>query len=156
MWTRIIKWGEENLLASITKRGLSGLSFIDGVLDKGPYRGNEPEGDELKLLESYGLQIKQALDSPELAKELSLDLQGTDFQKRVWTFLRTIEHGQTMSYGEIASAIGSGPRAVASACRANPVAVIVPCHRVVGADGDLRGYRWGIARKKSLLSGEVA
>ena len=88
--------------------------------------------------------------------EVPLDLRGTAFQERVWQALRAIPPGMTSTYGEIAEALGKprGARAVARACAENPVAVAVPCHRVVGADGALRGYRWGGARKAELLRRE--
>lgn len=88
--------------------------------------------------------------------DLPLDLRGTAFQLRVWDALRAIPRGETRSYADVARAIGrpTAVRAVAAACAANPVAVVVPCHRVVGADGRLRGYRWGTERKRALLDGE--
>jgi len=90
--------------------------------------------------------------------DLPLDIRGTAFQRRVWEILRTIPTGETRSYGEIANQLGqpTGARAVAGACAANPLAVVVPCHRVVAADGRLAGYRWGIQRKRSLLAREQA
>jgi AraC family transcriptional regulator of adaptative response/methylated-DNA-[protein]-cysteine methyltransferase len=74
----------------------------------------------------------------------------------VWEELRKIPRGQTRTYREVAAAIGepSAARAVARACATNPAAVVIPCHRVVGADGELRGYRWGLKRKKALLAAE--
>lgn len=83
-----------------------------------------------------------------------LDLSGTPFQRRVWEALRAIPCGETRSYGQIAAALGLGPgaaRAVGRACAANPVALLVPCHRAVGGDGGLHGFRWGLARKRALL-----
>lgn len=89
--------------------------------------------------------------------DLALDLQGTEFQQRVWLALRAIPAGRTASYGEIARQIGrpGAVRAVAGACAANPAALAVPCHRVVRADGSLSGYRWGVARKRALLAREA-
>jgi AraC family transcriptional regulator of adaptative response/methylated-DNA-[protein]-cysteine methyltransferase len=85
---------------------------------------------------------------------LPLDIQATAFQRRVWNYLQSISFGSTRSYGEVARAIGqpTATRAVARACAANPVAVAIPCHRVVRENGDLAGYRWGIERKKALLA----
>jgi AraC family transcriptional regulator of adaptative response/methylated-DNA-[protein]-cysteine methyltransferase len=90
--------------------------------------------------------------------ELATDLQGTAFQALVWEELRRIPAGETRSYSEIARAIGRprAVRAVARACATNPVALFVPCHRVVGSDGALTGYRWGVQRKKALLAIEAA
>lgn len=88
---------------------------------------------------------------------LPLDIRGTAFQQRVWQELRRIASGRTVSYGELAKRIGapSAVRAVASACAANALAVLIPCHRVVAQGGGLSGYRWGLARKRALLEREA-
>ncbi len=88
--------------------------------------------------------------------DLPLDVQATAFQKRVWQALQEIPYGETRSYGEVAASIGqpSAVRAVARACATNPVALVVPCHRVVRSDGSLSGYRWGVERKQKLLEQE--
>ena len=93
-----------------------------------------------------------------LDPELPLDIRGTAFQLRVWEALRAIPPGSTASYAEIARRIGrpGASRAVAAACAANPVAVAIPCHRVVRTDGSLSGYRWGVQRKAALLDRERA
>jgi AraC family transcriptional regulator of adaptative response/methylated-DNA-[protein]-cysteine methyltransferase len=90
------------------------------------------------------------------APDLPLDVQGTAFQARVWDVLRKIPYGETRSYTEVARAIGNpaAVRAVARACATNPVALVIPCHRVVRENGDLGGYRWGIERKAELLERE--
>ncbi|MEA2704239.1 MAG: AraC family transcriptional regulator [Actinomycetota bacterium] len=90
------------------------------------------------------------------AADLPLDIRGTAFQVSVWEHLRTIPVGTTETYAEVADAIGrpTAVRAVANACGANPVAVAIPCHRVVRSDGTLGGYRWGIERKAALLAAE--
>jgi AraC family transcriptional regulator of adaptative response/methylated-DNA-[protein]-cysteine methyltransferase len=89
---------------------------------------------------------------------LPLDVRATAFQWRVWRALRAIPPGQAFSYGEVAAAIGqpTAARAVASACASNPVALVIPCHRVVRADGTPGGYRWGVERKQQLLAAESA
>jgi len=96
--------------------------------------------------------------APDPALSLPLDVRGTAFQQRVWQALREIPPGSTKSYAELARAAGapSSVRAVASACASNPVAVAIPCHRALGADGKLRGYRWGLERKAELLKREAA
>jgi AraC family transcriptional regulator of adaptative response/methylated-DNA-[protein]-cysteine methyltransferase len=101
-------------------------------------------------------RIEAAIDNPARGLDLPLDLRGTPFQQRVWTALRGIPTGQTRSYAEVARAIGApkAVRAVAAACAANTLAVVVPCHRVVRSDGSLSGYRWGVARKRWLLERE--
>jgi AraC family transcriptional regulator of adaptative response/methylated-DNA-[protein]-cysteine methyltransferase len=85
-----------------------------------------------------------------------LDIQGTAFQERVWQALRSIPVGETRSYGEVAKHIGAprSTRAVARAVGQNRLAVVVPCHRVIGKDGSLAGYRWGVERKRELLRRE--
>jgi AraC family transcriptional regulator, regulatory protein of adaptative response / methylated-DNA-[protein]-cysteine methyltransferase len=87
-----------------------------------------------------------------------LDARGTDFQRKVWRALREIPSGATASYLDIANRIGAprSVRAVAAACAANPIAIAIPCHRVVRSDGGLSGYRWGIERKRALLAREGA
>jgi AraC family transcriptional regulator of adaptative response/methylated-DNA-[protein]-cysteine methyltransferase len=86
-----------------------------------------------------------------------LDVHATAFRRRVWEALRRIPAGETRSYGQIAAAVGApgAARAVGSACAANPVAIVVPCHRVVGSDGSLHGYAYGLARKRQLLDAEA-
>lgn len=96
-----------------------------------------------------------AAKDPEVS--VPLDIQGTAFQQRVWQALTLVPQGKTISYQELATRIGhpKSHRAVANACGANPVALIIPCHRVVRASGDIGGYRWGIDRKKMLLQQEA-
>jgi AraC family transcriptional regulator, regulatory protein of adaptative response / methylated-DNA-[protein]-cysteine methyltransferase len=98
------------------------------------------------------------VEAPQLGLELPLDVQGTAFQQRVWRALREIPAGSTVSYRELARRIGapSSVRAVAHACATNPVAIAIPCHRVVRSDGSLAGYRWGVERKRTLLQREAA
>ena len=89
---------------------------------------------------------------------MPLDVEGTAFQWAVWKALLRIPRGQTRSYGELAEQLGrpSASRAVARACASNPVAIVIPCHRVVRAGGEPGGYRWGVGRKKQLLAREAA
>jgi AraC family transcriptional regulator of adaptative response/methylated-DNA-[protein]-cysteine methyltransferase len=89
--------------------------------------------------------------------DVPLDIRATAFQRRVWEYLQSIPYGSTQSYGEIAKAIRhpKAARAVARACASNPVAVLIPCHRVVRGDGDNGGYRWGADRKRKLLRAEA-
>ena len=103
-------------------------------------------------------RVVALVEDPRHAAGIPLDIRGTAFQERVWQALQAIPPGRTASYAEIASAIGQpgAARGVAGACAANPVAVAVPCHRVVRADGALSGYRWGTARKASSLEREGA
>lgn len=100
--------------------------------------------------------VVAAVEAPAVGLDLPLDLRGTAFQERVWQALRTIPPGTTASYAEVARMIGApgSTRAVAQACASNPVAVAIPCHRVVRTDGALSGYRWGVERKRELLARE--
>jgi AraC family transcriptional regulator of adaptative response/methylated-DNA-[protein]-cysteine methyltransferase len=104
-------------------------------------------------------QVRALLDhlrgtSPHV--DLPLDVRATAFQWRVWRQLQAIPYGETRTYREVAAAIGkpTATRAVARACATNPVALLIPCHRVIGTDGSLRGYRWGVERKEKLLAQE--
>jgi AraC family transcriptional regulator of adaptative response/methylated-DNA-[protein]-cysteine methyltransferase len=101
-------------------------------------------------------QVVGLIEAPAIGLHLPLDIRGTAFQERVWRALRQIAPGATASYAEIAARIGSpkAARAVAQACGANPLAVAIPCHRVVRRDGDIAGYRWGVERKRELLRRE--
>lgn len=104
-------------------------------------------------------RVVSLIDDPsDPGLDLPLDVRGTAFQQKVWQALRTIPPGETWTYGELAAAIGrpGAARAVGAACGANPVCVVVPCHRVVGSNGALTGYAWGTARKKELLRREGA
>jgi len=100
--------------------------------------------------------IASYIATPSQGLSLPLDVQGTAFQRRVWRALQAIPPGRTASYGEVAATLGQpgAARAVARACATNDVALAIPCHRVVGADGRLSGYRWGVERKRALLEGE--
>lgn len=101
-------------------------------------------------------QVSAFIDGRASHLNLPEDLRGTRFQQGVWETLRTIPPGETVSYAELAvrSGVPGGARAVAGACAANPLAVIIPCHRVVRKDGSLCGYRWGTERKQRLLDAE--
>lgn len=113
-------------------------------------------GDE--AFEGIVAKVVGFVEAPALGLDLPLDVRGTAFQERVWQALREIPPGSTASYSEIAARVGApnAGRAVAQACAANPLAVAIPCHRVVGQDGTLSGYRWGVERKRTLLKKEGA
>ncbi|MCA9564208.1 MAG: methylated-DNA--[protein]-cysteine S-methyltransferase, partial [Myxococcales bacterium] len=101
--------------------------------------------------------VISVIEAPSKGCSLPLDIRGTAFQNLVWRALRSIPPGQTLSYSELASALGkpTASRAVAGACAANQIAVLVPCHRIVRGDGSISGYRWGVQRKKELLRREA-
>lgn len=113
--------------------------------------------DDVGLAELAATVGQLAAGRPPAMADIPLDLQGTAFQVSVWEALRDIEPGSTATYGEIAAAIGrpTAHRAVAGACAANPAALVIPCHRVIRADGTLGGYRWGPERKSALLTAEA-
>lgn len=136
------------------------LGSAEAALLKG-LRARFPEAQ----LQEGGAEVEALLrevvafaEAPKVPLKLPLDLWGTAFQQRVWQALQKVPLGQTTSYGELAAAIGApnSVRAVAGACGANPVALAVPCHRVLRKDGSLSGYRWGTEIKKSLLAKEAA
>ncbi len=106
--------------------------------------------------EHWIAEIVGLVEAPSLGTALPLDVRGTAFQQRVWRALREIPPGQTLTYAQVAQRIGEprAVRAVAQACAANPLAVAIPCHRVIRTDGGLSGYRWGVERKRELLSRE--
>ena len=108
--------------------------------------------------EALVAQVVGFVEAPRLGLDLPLDVRGTAFQQRVWRALREVPPGATVSYRELAERIGApgSVRAVAGACAANPLAVAIPCHRVVRSDGGLAGYRWGVERKRALLQREAA
>jgi AraC family transcriptional regulator of adaptative response/methylated-DNA-[protein]-cysteine methyltransferase len=107
--------------------------------------------------ESTVAQVVAFVEAPRIGLDLPLDVRGTAFQQRVWQALRSIPAGRTVGYAELAAQLGmpQGARAVAGACAANPVAIAIPCHRVVRNDGSISGYRWGVERKKALLEREL-
>ena len=107
-------------------------------------------------LAEYLSQVVGLIETPSRPLDLLLDLRGSTFQQRVWQALREIPVGTTTTYTEVASRIGApkAVRAVARACATNPLALLVPCHRVIGKDGGLTGYRWGVERKRMLLERE--
>ena len=100
--------------------------------------------------------ITDFLDAPLTPFNFPQDIQGSDFQKSVWAVLQSIPVGQTLSYSQVAERLHkpTAVRAVANACAANPLALVIPCHRVLRADGGVSGYRWGVERKRALLAKE--
>jgi len=107
--------------------------------------------------EDWVARVVGFVEAPGSGLELPLDIRGTAFQQRVWQALRAIPPGTTLSYTELARRLGvpQSCRAVASACAANPLALVIPCHRVVRSDGGLAGYRWGVERKGELIKREA-
>ena len=148
------------ILVAATERGICAILMgeepeplvedLQARFPKAALLGAE-EGFERTVAQVIGL-----VEAPRIGLDLPLDVRGTAFQQRVWQALRAIPSGRTVTYAELAGRIGlvGGARAVAGACAANPVAVAIPCHRVVATSGALSGYRWGIERKRALLDRE--
>lgn len=148
------------LLVASTDRGIcavtlgnSDAELISALQAEYPHAGLERDKSHLRQALS---RLLRHLSGVEVYPELPLDIQATAFQRRVWEELQRIPSGTTRSYSEIASRIGSpgAARAVANACASNPVALLIPCHRVVAKDGGQGGYRWGKDRKRKLLKKE--
>jgi len=148
------------MLLAATEQGICSIHFGDAAATlEHELRIEYPKAEIIRADGKLGGQVKalRAILDGESAVALPLDIQATAFQRRVWEALRAIPRGATKSYSKIAADIGQpkAARAVARACATNPVAVAIPCHRVVREDGDLGGYRWGLERKKKLLAMEA-
>jgi AraC family transcriptional regulator of adaptative response/methylated-DNA-[protein]-cysteine methyltransferase len=157
--------GEASLgavLVAATDKGVCAITLGDDpdvlvrdLQDRFPraeLKGGDAEFERM-VAEVVGL-----VEAPGQRLDLPLDIRGTAFQQKVWAALQAIPPGKTATYTEIARAIGqpTAVRAVAQACGANPLAIAIPCHRVVRSDGDLSGYRWGVERKRKLIDREAA
>lgn len=164
--TKSIYWGvvrllENNFLMAATDEGLCYLQFHEE--DEGAWseltkwaRTKLPESnwvEDIEKLQPYILQLEEYLKGLRTTFTLPLDLRGTTFQQSVWRVLNEIPHGETFSYSQVARELDklSAVRAVGTAIGANPVLILVPCHRVVGKDGSLTGYRGGLRNKEKLL-----
>lgn len=148
------------IAVAVTERGICSIEFGDKrsrlreALSK-RFPKAEMRADDAGLQETL-TQVLAGIENPDHRIDLPLDIQGTAFQRRVWAALQGIPAGTTATYTEIAKRIGrpTAARAVARACASNKLAVAIPCHRVLRADGSLSGYRWGIERKRKLLERE--
>jgi AraC family transcriptional regulator, regulatory protein of adaptative response / methylated-DNA-[protein]-cysteine methyltransferase len=141
------------LLVAATDKGLCRVAFDE---DEAALRERFPHAEIVAggaALADLARRVVASVESPERDHDLPLDVRGTAFQEAVWQALRAIPAGETRSYGELAAIAGNprAVRAVGSACGANPVAVLVPCHRAQRADGRLGGYAYGLERKRELL-----
>ena len=145
------------MLIAATQRGVCSIQFadsdgelIEGLKREFPFAVRKPDEGGLQ---AWIAALLAKMTGRELDANLPLDIRATAFQRRVWNYLQSIPFGATRSYSQVAKAIGqpTASRAVARACATNPVAVAIPCHRVVRADGNNSGYRWGVERKKVLL-----
>jgi AraC family transcriptional regulator of adaptative response/methylated-DNA-[protein]-cysteine methyltransferase len=156
--------GESALGRVLVARSIRGVcAILIGAHDKELLTDLAARFPEAKLmpdeafLKSDLAKVARFVDKPTEGLDLPLDLRGTPFQRRVWEALRAIPVGTTVTYSELANSIGApnAVRAVAGACAANPIALAIPCHRVVGSDGDLAGYYWGVERKRELIKKEA-
>jgi AraC family transcriptional regulator, regulatory protein of adaptative response / methylated-DNA-[protein]-cysteine methyltransferase len=145
------------MLIAATERGVCSIQFaksdgelLEGLRHEFPFAARKSDEGGLR---SWAVALLKHMRGRELDSSLPLDIRATAFQRRVWTYLQSIPFGATRSYSQVAKGIGrpTAARAVARACATNPVAVAIPCHRVVREDGSMGGYRWGIERKKALL-----
>jgi len=143
-----------------TERGVCAVRFGDDAIALREALVREFDGATFAepdaAFEQWVAAVVARVEGDVASPAVPLDLRGTVFQRRVWDALASIPSGERVSYTEVARRIGSpaSARAVARAVGANPVAVVVPCHRVVGSDGAMRGYRWGVERKRALLARE--
>jgi AraC family transcriptional regulator of adaptative response/methylated-DNA-[protein]-cysteine methyltransferase len=146
------------MLVAATERGVCAIQFatsddelLEGLKHEFPFAQRKVDEGGLK---SWVSALLKQMRGREGHASLPLDIRATAFQRRVWTYLQSIPFGATQSYSQVAKGIGEprGCRAVARACATNPVAIAIPCHRVVREDGTMGGYRWGLERKKNLLA----
>jgi AraC family transcriptional regulator of adaptative response/methylated-DNA-[protein]-cysteine methyltransferase len=146
------------MLIAATDRGICAIQFartdgelIEGLKREFPFATRKVDDSGLR---SWADALIEQMRGGDMDSSLPLDIRATAFQRGVWTYLQSIPFGSTQSYSEVAKGIGrpTAARAVARACATNPVAVAIPCHRVVREDGAMGGYRWGIGRKKALLA----
>ena len=150
------------LLVAATAKGICFVSLAedDATLEanlKREFPAAETIDRDRRVIGTALKQLLAHLEGTQPHLDLPLDIQATAFQRRVWQELIAIPYGETRSYAEIAEAMGlpKAQRAVGAACRSNPVALVIPCHRVTRQDGALGGYRWGVQRKTALLTQEV-
>ena len=146
------------VLLAATERGACAVCMgasdeaVEAALREDYYAADLQRDDE--NMKKWAGALRSYFDGHEFPRDLPLDLQATAFQWKVWREIQSIPYGQTATYSNIAKSIGAphATRAVARACATNPVAIVIPCHRVIGKDGSLRGYAWGVKRKKTMLS----
>ena len=148
------------MLIAATEKGICSIQFADtegelqqGLMREFPFAARKRDD---AALTQWRVSVEQLINGQEThrASLLPLDIRATAFQRRVWEHLQRIPRGETQSYSAVAKKLGmpKATRAVARACATNPVAIAIPCHRVVREDGELGGYRWGIERKEQLLA----
>jgi AraC family transcriptional regulator of adaptative response/methylated-DNA-[protein]-cysteine methyltransferase len=149
------------LLVAATERGVCRVALADnaGILEQdllAEFPHARIVADKSGKIHGWVSAILSYLEQGDPIVDLPLDIRATAFQRRVWQELQKIPFGQTRTYAEVARRIGNpkATRAVAQACSSNPVALVIPCHRVVSKNGEIGGYRWGVERKKTLIARE--
>ncbi|HMQ04213.1 MAG TPA: bifunctional DNA-binding transcriptional regulator/O6-methylguanine-DNA methyltransferase Ada [Pyrinomonadaceae bacterium] len=148
------------ILVARTIKGLCNVAFADDDSSlEANLRKEYPNAEvikDAKVLKGFVDEILKHLSGEKKRLDLPIDIQATAFQMKVWELLRKIPYGETVTYSQIAERLGDRKkvRAVAQACANNRVAVVIPCHRVIGKSGKLTGYRWGVERKEKLLAKE--
>ncbi|MEZ2132139.1 MULTISPECIES: methylated-DNA--[protein]-cysteine S-methyltransferase [unclassified Sinorhizobium] len=155
-------WGISSLgdfIVAMSERGIVALEFSSNrTAMEDALRVRFPEADVIdaqEALNSIVEKLARTIEEPHFDPALPLDLRGTPYEVEVWSMLRTIPIGETTSYGALAARLGTrDARQVTEAIACNPVAILVPCHRVIKKDGSISGYRWGFKRKRELLARE--
>ena len=146
------------MMIAATDRGICAIQFADndeqlqqGLMREFPFATRRRDD---AAMSEWRVNVTRLMEGRETSPSLPLDIRATAFQRRVWEALQRIPRGETRSYSAVAKKIGmpKATRAIARACATNPVAVAIPCHRVIREDGDLGGYRWGVERKEQLLA----
>ncbi|NYF97720.1 methylated-DNA--[protein]-cysteine S-methyltransferase [Janibacter cremeus] len=138
--------------------GAPGAPVLVGLYFPGHWTLPDPDtfgrrtGTDEPVLTALATQLGEYLDGERRDFDLPLDLRGGEHHRRVWQRLTRIPYGETLTYGELAHELGGAAQSVGRAVGANPISIVVPCHRVVGADGSLTGYAGGIERKRALLA----
>jgi AraC family transcriptional regulator of adaptative response/methylated-DNA-[protein]-cysteine methyltransferase len=159
--TAVVRWAIAPtefgpMLIAATDKGLCRLSFGEGEAAVRRHFPKARLADDIVGLADWIAEATAALSDPWAGRDVPLDLHGTPFQQRVWEAVRQVPPGETRSYAQIAAQIGrpSAIRAVGTANGANPVSILIPCHRLVRSNGGLGGYAWGLEMKRELLRRE--
>jgi AraC family transcriptional regulator, regulatory protein of adaptative response / methylated-DNA-[protein]-cysteine methyltransferase len=155
-------WGNCSLghfVAAMSDKGLVAVEFSrNRIAMEEALRARFPDADLIASQDEMSdtlARIRDAIEEPQFDPALPLDMRGTPYQLQVWSMLRGLRVGETTSYGALAARLGTrDAREVTEAIASNPIAVLVPCHRVIKKDGSISGYRWGVRRKRELLSRE--
>ena len=155
-------WGTSSLgdfVVALSEKGIVALEFVSSrdLTEQGlSVRFPEAEfvNSQAALAETLE-KITRAIEQPGFDPALPLDMRGTPYEIQVWSMLRALRVGETTSYGALAAQLGTrDAREVTEAIASNPIAILVPCHRVIKTDGSISGYRWGVKRKRELLARE--